>query len=252
MTNALNYLWKTKSFFMKTYRRLVLIVAGILGILSLLLMASFATLNACAFANQHTVFIKSQTQLAIEASDLEKAKYYAYKALKGINKTRSNYKNCGCKPALVNISQAEQNLREATKAKSFDDSKTFLQIALKSTLTSIDALEEFEEDNSHYGDDVLVLNTKQVIEDQGGVLLPKSKQLKETMDNSLMDFEKSLENIVQHVECADAFSFISKIHDKTKNKLSDPSLSDAKKYYNGRVKEITYNALITLEGCPVK
>ena len=252
-TTALNYLWKTKSNFMKTYRKTVLIVAAVLGFLALLAMASFTTINACAFANQHTEFIKNQTQLAIKASDFEKAKYYAYKALKGINKTKNNFKNCGCEDALENIYQAEQSLKEATKANSFKNSKAFLEVALKSTLSSINALDEFENNNqSEYGDDLLVLNTKQVLNDQGGVLLPKSKQLQETMDNSLIEFENSLENILQHVECADAFNFISKIHDKTKNKLNQGSLSEAKSYYHNRVKEITYDALLRLEGCPVK
>lgn len=250
---TLDYLWKTKSIFMKTYRKVVLLIATILGVLFLLLMASFTTINACAFANQHSVFIKSQTQLAIESSDLEQAKYYAYKALKGINKTKNNFKDCGCENALVNIKQAEQNLKQATKTNSLEASKSFLQTALKSTMISINALEEFEDgDNTTYGNDVLVLNTKQVLNEQGGVILPKAKRLKEAIDLNVSQFEQSLQNVLEHVECGDAFNFISKIHTKTKEKLGDKSLSEAKIYYHGRVKEITYNALLSLEGCPAK
>jgi len=252
-TIILKYLWKTKSHFMKTYRRTVLITAGVLGFIALLVMASFTTFNACAFANQNTEFIKIHTQLAIEAPDFEKSKYHAYKALKGINKTKNNFKDCGCENALINIKQAEHNLKQATKTNSLEASKSFLQTALKSTITSIDALEEFEDvDNTTYGNDVLVLNTKQVLNEQGGVILPKAKRLKEAIELNVSQFEKSLQNVLEHVECEDAFNFISKLHAKTKERLDDKSLSEAKIYYHGRVKEITYSALLSLEGCPAK
>ncbi|MDT0608207.1 hypothetical protein [Croceitalea rosinachiae] len=238
---------------MKTYRRAVLVIAAVLGLLALWIMASFTTLNACAFANQHTEFIKDQTQLAIKADNFEKAKYYAYKALRGINNTKKNFKDCGCENALKNITEAEKNLKVATKSKSFEDSKTFLEIAMKNTLNSIEALEEFENnDQSEYGDDLLVLNTKQVLNDQGGVLLSKAKQLRETMNQSLAEFENSLDKVIQYVDCPDAFNFISKIHTKTKEQLRKGSHSEAKIYYHKRVKEITYDALTRLNGCPVK
>ena len=238
---------------MKTYTRPTSILATLLGFLTLLVMVSFTNYNACAFANQNTEFIKSQTQLAIEATDFQKSKYHAYKALSGIDKTKKNFKSCGCEHATKNIAQAEQNLKQATRANSFEDSKTFLQIALKNTLISIGALEEFEkESQTQYGDNVLVLNTKQVLEEQGGVLLTSKEQLKKTMDNSLNEFENSLEKVVQHVDCTDAFNFITQIHNKTKKKLRDGSLSEAKVYYHNGVKEITYNALLRLDGCPIK
>ncbi len=250
---VLNYLYQTKSLFMKTYKRAVLVAALVLGIIALFTMASFTVNDACAFANQHTEFIKEQTQLAINANDIQKTKYHAYKALKGINKTKDNFKACPCENALENIKNAERNLREATKANSITDSKTFLNIALENTLTSLEALEAFENNNeSEYGDDVLILNTKQVLDNQGGVLLPKGKQLRKNMDSSLAEFESSLEKIVQHVDCSDAFHFLTKIHTKTKNKLNDTTLSEAKVYYHQRVKEITYDALLELNGCPVR
>ncbi|GMN07309.1 hypothetical protein MTsPCn5_26980 [Croceitalea sp. MTPC5] len=238
---------------MKINLKATFLVPLIFGIMAVCLLVSFTTYSACDFANQHTEFIKKQTRLALGSKNLEKGKYHAYKALNGIHKTKGNFKECGCEHALHNINQAEKSLKNATKASSFEDLNDFLKIALKSTLLSIAALENFDSgEASDYSDDLLVMNTKQVLHEQGGVLLSKREQLQETIDHSLSKFKGSLDQIVHHVECGDAFNFISDIHAKTSIKLKDKALTEAKRYYHTQVKQITFDALTSLGDCTGK
>ena len=223
----------------------------------LLALVSWNKYNACEIASNNTVFIKEQTQLAIEATTFDMAKYHAYKALNGVVKTKAKFVDCGCNTALQTLDDAGEHLKEATRSDSMEDAATFLQISLKNLELTINTLEEFEvsqntieEYTSDYRDDVLVMNTKEELQKQGGLVLPATKRLQEVMDESLMEFEYSLGNVVAHVECADAFSFINKILDKSDKHLQRDTLTKAQRYYHSNIKNIAYEALLQLQGCP--
>ena len=225
----------------------------ILGLLGLLLLLSFSSFNACQLANSNIVSIKIQTQKAIEVNSLEMTKYHTFKALNGLEKTKTNLNNCGCEPALNSMVKMEENLKKATKAKSKKMSTEFLKLALASTQFTLEVLNEFNnESESSYGDDLLVMNTKNSLKEQGGVLLTPAKQMEVTMNKSLTEFEVSLENVVKHVECADAFNFINKILSKSERHLQEKTLTVGQREYHTRVKSIAHNALVKLNGCPVK
>ncbi|MBT8186192.1 MAG: hypothetical protein HKP38_05250 [Croceitalea sp.] len=237
---------------MKPYRRIAFRTLTVIGLLILWVMSSFATYNACVFANTNTEYIKNQTQLALKAEDLKMVRYFAYKALNNVAQAKTNYKECGCEKAIKFIDIAKKNLRDATHAENIADAQPYLEAAKKSIIKSITVIKAFEAElEGVYDDNILVLNTKEVLKEQGGVLVPPGKKLEDSINESLSTFEKSLKMVVSHVDCTDAFSFISRIHEKTKRELKNETLTDAKIYYHHRIKDITYNALLQLDGCPI-
>lgn len=238
---------------MKSYQKILPILGIILGLLGLLLALSFTTINACQLANVDALSIKKHTQTALKTNSLEMARYHAFKALNGMEKARANFSDCGCEPALKTVKDAEMHLKNATRSKSLEDSKSYLKLALQNTLVAIDALKRFEEEyTSNYGDDILVMNTKEVLNEQGGILLTPAKQLQRTMEKSLAEFENSLDAVVNYVDCEDAFSFINRIVSKSNAHLERKTLTQAQHKYHLEVRTIALDALLKLEGCPKK
>lgn len=235
---------------MKT-KKIFLLIVFILGIISLLLLSSFINRNACEYAYSNIEYIKTELEKAIVAEDPEMGKYHAFKALNSIEKTKSNFLDCGCEGTIESLENALSHLKSATSAPSYEDSKEWLHLALENIMIGIRVLRVFEQEiSSDYGDNVLVLNTRDAIENQAGIILPQGN-LKEVVHNCLLGFETSLDKVVKEVECHEAHKFISKIHDETQLTLLNTDLSVAKKQYHQRVKTLTQDALEKLGECSV-
>lgn len=231
-------------------RKIILFIVFIIGVLSLLLMSSFTPRNACEYANSNIEYIKSQMQSAVVADNFEMSKYFAYKALNGIEKTKFNFIDCGCKGTIESLEKALSYLKKSTKAESFRDAKMFLHMALESTTIGINVLKEFEEDfSSVYSNNILVLNTKDVVEHQNEGHMPQGNLLRKHVHNCLLGFETSLDKVVNEVPCEEANVFISKIHEEARLKLLNTELSEPKKQYHQRVKTIAHDALLRLGDC---
>lgn len=234
---------------MKT-RKIILLIVFIIGVLSLLLMASFTYRNACEYASSNIEYIKGELQSAIVSDEFEMSKYHAFKALNGIEKTRLNFLDCGCSAAIESLEKTSSYLKRATATKSFDDSKEWLHLALENTIIGIKVLRVFEQETSSaYGNDILILNTKDAGEHEIGTLLPQG-DLKKMVHNCLLGFESSLDKVVTEVECEEANRFISKIHEEAQSTLLRTELTTAKKEYHHRVKTIAKEALDRLGECP--
>ncbi len=236
---------------MKTYKKAVLLIAGILGLLGLMLMVSFTTYNACKVANTKTQFIKEQTQLALNATDFEKSKYHTFKALKSVYTTKQNFKDCGCENASKQLVLAEKNLKNVIKAPEFDDAKTFLDIALKNTAICLEVLKKFEENQNKdiYEDDLLVLNAIQRQPQVEDVALPENQELREALKKSLSKFQNSMNDVLKNVDCPEARKFIEKVQVQSKERLQNSELSQAKRYYHYGIQQIANNAFDQLKGC---
>ncbi|WP_190809390.1 hypothetical protein [Flagellimonas sp. S3867] len=233
---------------MKT-RKIILLIVFIIGVLSLLLMASFTTRNACEYASSNIEYIKGELQSAIISDDFEMSKYHAFKALNGIEKTRLNFLDCGCSAAIESLEKTSTYLKSATATKSFEDSKEWLHLALENTVIGIKVLRVFEQEtSSHYGNDLLVMNTKDAMENEVGTLLPQG-DLKKLVHKCLLGFETSLDKVVTEVECEEASRFITKIHEEAQSTLLKTELTVAKKEYHQRVKTIAKEALNKLGEC---
>nr|WP_298999611.1 hypothetical protein [uncultured Allomuricauda sp.] len=231
-------------------RKTNLFIIFLLGIQSLFPMFLEKTANACEYANSNMEYIKDQTETAISSTELQITKYYAYKAINGIEKTRSNFDACGCKEAITTLDDVLIHLKNATAADTHSSSKTALQKALDNTLKGIKELQNFGfSANEVYGDNMLVLNTKEVLDAQGGILLPEGKLLQQQIHNGLKDFEISIDNIVKQLDCDEARKFIKKTYDNASIALLNTDLTKPKKIYHQRVKTITQNALAKIQDC---
>jgi len=232
-------------------RKIILLIVFAIGLLGLWLMASFNTpANACQYASSNLEYIKSKIQEAVVADNLNMSKYHAYKALNGIEKTRGNFLDCGCEGVIESMETALSHLKSATKARGLQKSKTALHMALESTIIGINVLREFEQQaSSDYGNNVLVLNTKDVLDFKNGMLLTQGSTVKKQVHQCLLSFESSLEKVVSDVDCKDAHRFITNIYEESRLTLLNTEISQHKKEYHQRVKTLAEEALKRLGDC---
>lgn len=222
----------------------------ILFVLFLIPFLAFSNKKACDYVGSNLDFIQSQTQKAIDADDLNFTRYYAYKALNAIEKSKTQFEACGCDYALKSINEGLDNLKKATRIGSIKGARILLKRALESTHGSLEALEKHDELHvSLYSSDVLALNTKTAMEEKLSRKMPGEKDLHKQIDKALVNFKNSLDEVVQSVNCQEAYEFAQRIHDHCSQELLRKDLSPGKKYYNYRTKEITEDALRKLETC---
>ena len=217
-----------------------------------LLFSSFgyASSKACDYAGSNLGFVKSQTELAIAAKDLNQSRYHAYKALNAIEKSRTQLDECGCEYANKSIQDGLDNLKKATRVSSLEGTRIFLGRALDNTMGSLDALEQHEElHQSVYASDVLAMNTKSSEEEKLRSIQPTGKALEDKIDQFLEDYRSSLNKVVNSLPCKEAHAYASKVFEHCEQQLLSAKLTEAKKYYNLRTKEITAEALKELEHC---
>ncbi|TXK01508.1 hypothetical protein [Flagellimonas aequoris] len=234
---------------MKT-RKIILLIAFTLGLLGFWLMTAFTTRNACEYANSNLQFIKSEIENAVVSTTLDMAKYHAYKALNGIEKTRGNFLDCGCEGTIESLESTQTELKLATKAESLKDSKLTLHKALENTMIGMKVLQVFEQEtSSNYNDDILVMNTKEVLDNQNPLFLTQNSSVKEQVHSCLLGFETSLEKVVTDVDCEDAHRFITNIYEESRLILLNTKLSPHKKAYHQRVMTLSEEALEKLGSC---
>lgn len=218
-----------------------------------LLFCSFTypTSTACDYAGSNISYIQSQTQKAIEAEKINVSHYFAYKALNAIEKSKEQFEACGCEHAEKSISESLDNLKKATKVTSITSTRILLERALENTMGSLEALEEHEETHiSDYATDVLTMNTTDVYPKNKVKKPIEGKVLEQKIDAALISYQKSLNKVVETVNCAEAHAYALKIFEHCELELLKPNLTAGKRYYNLRTKEITARALSKLKSCP--
>ncbi len=209
-----------------------------------------ASSKACDYAGSNIGFVKSQTEKAIDAEDLNKSRYFAYKALNAIEKSKEQLQECGCEYAYKNILEGLENLKKATRVSSLTGTRILLNRALENTLGSLDALEQHDElHKSMYASDVLALNTKTAEENKLSSIQPQGKALEKKIDLFLEDYRNSLDKVVNSVNCKEAYAYARKVYEHCEEQLLTGKLTEAKKYYNLKTQEITAEALKELENC---
>lgn len=214
-------------------------------------MSSFTTYKSCKVANVNTMFIKEQIQLALEAPDFEKSKYYAFKALKAVYSTKKNFKDCGCIDASKQLNLAERNLKNVVRSAGMEDAKTFLDIGIKNMNICLDVLEQYDENKakSSYDHNLLVLNTVNDSNTNTAIWHSENSALWKTVEPSLNKLRNSLEAVTTTIECKKARKFIENMKRENKEKLKNPELSQLRSYYFRSVDNIIENALLKIEGC---
>jgi len=223
----------------------------LLSVLLFSLFSSFTASEACEYAGSNIGYINSQTQKALDAKDLNQAKYYTYKALKAIYKSQKQLNDCGCDEAGADIEESQYNLRMATKATSFKDAKVLLDKARKKAMTSLGALEKH-----HLHEGVMAneeLPEESLAEEANtsitSPMITDVKKMYKVIDSSLLKYEKSLNKVVNSVNCKEALEYANGVYEHCEKQLLRPDLSDVIKYYNLQTKKITAAALAQLKDC---
>ena len=77
----------------------------------------------------------------------------------------------------------------------------------------------------------------------------EGKELQNKIDLFLEDYRNSLNNVIKSLDCEEAYAYAIKVFEHCEQQLLKEKLTEAKKYYNLKTKEITEEALKKLNGC---
>ncbi len=220
-----------------------------IGIMAILLLSSFKKSKACEYAGSNINFVKIQTEKALGESDLNKARFFTYKALNAIEKSKSQFSDCGCEDANLIIEEGLENLKKATRTTTLAATRILLNRALENTLGSLDALENHEMHNNLFSASVLEMNTIEASHSKLAMKIASPDALYKKIDESLENYERSLSKIVESVNCKEARAYAERVYAHCEGELLKSNLSEGKKYYNLRTKEITVAAMDKLMDC---
>jgi len=213
------------------------------------IFSSFEVSEECEYAGSNMGYVKTQTKKAIVAKNVSKSHFMAYKAINALEKSKKQVEDCGCSDAFDFMEDALENLKMATRASSLDATRILLNRSLENTLASLQAIEDHDEHGGSYGTDVLALNTIDAEEANKPVEIISDDALKQKIDVSLEGYEKSLQTVIETVDCKEALAFARRVYSHCEEELLRENLSEGKKYYNLRTKEITAKALKELDNC---
>jgi hypothetical protein len=195
-------------------------------------------------------FAKSQISAALLTDDINQARFYAYKAVNALEKSKNQLEVCGCTYAKVSMKKNLDVLILATKSTTLAGTRTYLDKSIELINNTMFVLDSHESHNSTYANDVLSMNTNATSKTVINTKDSKNLSLNEKIDLSLAKYKVSLEKVVATVNCKEAKAFAQGIFDECENQLLKPNLSEGSKYYNLRTKEITQNALNKIGACP--
>lgn len=219
---------------------------------AMLILSSFSSSLDCEYANSNIGFAKAQINEALQSQDINKARYFTYKALNALEKSKGQLNQCGCTIAKKNMAENLDILVLATKSTTLKGTKTYLDKSIELTDNTLMVLESHDTHNSNYANDKLSINSI-TTEDKTKVSFNgKTLKLYKTIDVSLEKYRKSLEKVVNTVNCKDAKAFAQRIFNECETQLLKPNLTEGSKYYNLRTKEITQNALAKIGNCGTK
>lgn len=222
----------------------------VLSVWAIGLCSSFKTSEACEYAGSNIGYVKTQTQSAMANNDLNKAKFITYKAIRAIYKLRKQLEDCGCEQALINIEESQYHLKKATKATSIENAQILLMEAYKKVVFSLEAIERHHlHENLEVNDNPSMEHTQKAGNKGRSAIQLQGQALRVMIDDSLIPYEKSLQTIVDSVNCKDARAYAERIFKICEQELLKPNLSEGKKYYNLRTQEITAEAIKELEAC---
>jgi hypothetical protein len=213
------------------------------------LFSSFEPTQACEYAGSNITYVKTETEKALAMKDLQLVRFHTYKALDAIAKSEEQLYDCGCEDASERIIGISEILKNAAKTTSLAGTRILLETARENTQESLDALHDHENHDSPYGTDDLSVDTTDVETQKKRPMPPREKLLKQKIDSSLTKYRASLEKTIKTVNCKEARAFATRIYEHCEQQLLRPGLSEGKKYYNLRTKEITGEALEKLGDC---
>lgn len=221
----------------------------ILGLTAVLLSYAFTTDNACQYAGSNIGYVNAETQKAIDAEEINLARYYTYKALNAIEKSKDQLNACACDYANQSIYEGLEQLKLAARSPDLATTKKLLKKALDNIQGGLDALEEHQLHDSKYANDVLSMGTKEAQALQIEMEQPVGPELRKKIDQTLVKFQNSVAIAINSVECSEVRAFITNTYRVCEQELLREDITEAKRYFNLRTKEIIADALTQLEDC---
>lgn len=228
------------------------IITYIICSVALLLLSSFRSNLECDYASSNVGFARSQIREALGTDNINKARFYSYKALNAFEKLKVQFKECDCTIAEKNRDESLELLILATKSNSLAGTKNYLSRCLELTKNTMLALQGHDTHDSDNADNEWAMNSN------GSSLINAKKKnsqplsLIQKIDSSLVKYKHSLTKVVETVNCEEAKAFAKRIYEECENQLLQPDLTEGKKYYNLRTKEITHEALTQIGTCSKK
>jgi hypothetical protein len=194
---------------------------------------------------------RALTEKALAENDLNLVRYHTFKALNTLEKSRETLKACGCEYAQKNLSESLENLKLATRVTTLQGARIPLVRALDYLDSGLDALREHGTVHQHPDEEGRFRAGLGPRMDQGPVkrLREEEKALEAKINNALVNYEKSLQEIVAGVPCEEALDFVRRVYRHCEKQLKDGDLTAAQRYYSLRTREITEIALYQLEPC---
>lgn len=221
----------------------------ILFILLACFLVSFRPKKACEYAGSNISYVKTQAEKALGMQSLELTRFHIYKGLGAIAKSKEKLDDCGCAKASDFIYEADKLLKSATKTTTLAGTRALLSEALEHTNESLKALYGHESHGGRYGAGQLRVNTISGEKLDTLPAPPDQDLLTKKIDSALNAYRQSLQKVIATVDCETARSFASETYEDCEKKLLQPNLSERKKYYYFRTKEITEEALEQLGSC---
>lgn len=221
-------------------------------VIALVSLSSFTANVECEYANSNMGYAKSQITAALSTQDINQARFYAYKALNALEKSKDQLKVCGCTYAKTSVYENIEVLTLATKSTTLEGTISYLNESIELTDNTILVLESHDIHDSIYSNNELSVNTNSSTEVKTGKKVKFDKNIFENIDISLEKYRVSLNKVVQTVNCKDAIAFATRIFNESEAQLLKPNISEGSKYYNLRTKEITQEALNKIGDCAKK
>lgn len=212
-------------------------------------LLSFRGNSACGFAGSNLGLIKSQVVKALGADGIDKSRFFAYKALNAMEKSKNQLNSCGCDYAINRIDKGKEVLKRAIKSNDMSETKSLLRLVVEHMEGSLDAVHEHHSHKEHYSEDILSLNTN-----DSEIHLPEIEkkdliQLEQKIDQSLLKFQQSLEKVVNSLDCERAYAYTHGVYENSEKELLNPEISEGTKIYHLKTQQIAAAALRKLGKC---
>lgn len=223
--------------------------------IAVLLCSSFRSSLDCEYANSNMGFAKAKIEEALDTNDINQARFYTYKAINALEKSKKQFEECGCSIAKKSAKEGLQVLVLATKSTSLQSTRNYLHQSMELTDHAMFLLTNHDEHDGTENEHLLVMNTdgstvhNAPTEGAPEIEKPVVLSIHEKIDLSLEKYQFSLNKVVETVSCTEAHAFAQRIFDECERELLKPDLSEGKKYYNLRTKNITQEALDKIGNC---
>ncbi len=212
------------------------------------LLSSFEPTPACQYAASNIDYVGKEIKKALAEKNLQLTRFHVYRALDALSKSKEKLEKCDCGPASEIVAEVKELLKYATKNSSVTGAGILLDKALHLTENAVTALGEHEQHKRAYDTNLLNMDPHGERKDTIAVP-PNEKILERKIDSALAIYRASLNKVINSVDCREAKAFANRIHENCQQELLRIDLSEGKKYYNLRTKEITGEALAKLGNC---